>query len=322
VTDARRALPSVGALLERAPVRALLDGAPRTLVVDAVRAAVAHARESATAPSDDDAWAAAIADRLAELSRPSLRRVINATGIVLHTNLGPRPACRRGARRDRRARRRDTPIWSSTSSAVRADRATCTAPPCSASSPARRTRSSSTTARPALVLALNTIADGTRRQSSRAGELGGVRRQLPRARDHGKERRAPPRVGADEPHASRPTTSARSGPTRGAILKVHRSNFAVTGSPPERRSRARALSRSAPASRSCTTSAAGCSSRSSHWIEGEPTAREAREAGASIVVMSGDKLLGGPQAGLIVGDASCSTRCAGIRWRARIASTS
>ncbi|HEU4722247.1 MAG TPA: hypothetical protein VFS59_12850, partial [Gemmatimonadaceae bacterium] len=71
MTDARRALPSVGALLERAPVRALLDGAPRTLVVDAVRAAVAQARETATAPADDDGWAAAIASRLTELARPS-----------------------------------------------------------------------------------------------------------------------------------------------------------------------------------------------------------------------------------------------------------
>ncbi|HEX7981802.1 MAG TPA: hypothetical protein VF461_24565, partial [Gemmatimonadaceae bacterium] len=91
MSDTRRALPSVGALLESAGVRALLQSAPRSLVVDAVRATVAHARETAAMPSDDEGWTAAVAERLAEVSRPSLRRVINATGIVLHTNLGRAP---------------------------------------------------------------------------------------------------------------------------------------------------------------------------------------------------------------------------------------
>ena len=91
MSDLRRALPSVGALLESAGVQALLQSAPRSLVVDAVRAAVADARTSAAIPSDDAGWVAAVAERLAEAARPSLRRVLNATGIVLHTNLGRAP---------------------------------------------------------------------------------------------------------------------------------------------------------------------------------------------------------------------------------------
>lgn len=50
MTDRRRALPSVGALLESAGVRALLDRAPRALVVDAVREVVARARAGGAAP--------------------------------------------------------------------------------------------------------------------------------------------------------------------------------------------------------------------------------------------------------------------------------
>ena len=148
MSDARRALPSVGALLESEGVRALLQSAPRSLVVDAVRATVAQARETAAVPSDDAGWTAAVAERLADASRPSLRRVLNATGIVLHTNLGRAPLAdvaleaiagiaggysnlefdldARHARLALRALRRRS----------------C------ASSPAPRTRSSSTTARP------------------------------------------------------------------------------------------------------------------------------------------------------------------------------
>ena len=91
-SDPRRALPSVGVLLESVEVAPLLARAPRQLVTEAVRSVVDGARQDpASTPNDLAGWAAAIRERLALLERPSLRAVINATGVVLHTNLGRAP---------------------------------------------------------------------------------------------------------------------------------------------------------------------------------------------------------------------------------------
>src|SRR5688500_20119401 len=88
MSDPRRALPSVNALLESDSVRPLLASAPRELVVNAVRDAVAAARDAAEAPRDPGEWGTAIRDALAMRQRRSLRPVINATGVILHTYLG------------------------------------------------------------------------------------------------------------------------------------------------------------------------------------------------------------------------------------------
>jgi L-seryl-tRNA(Ser) seleniumtransferase len=84
-------LPSVDAVLLRVPE--LLARYPRGLVVSEVRLAVAELRRRILA-GEDLAGASVeqlVARSLAELERPSLRRVINATGVVLHTNLGRAP---------------------------------------------------------------------------------------------------------------------------------------------------------------------------------------------------------------------------------------
>jgi L-seryl-tRNA(Ser) seleniumtransferase len=301
VTDSRRALPSVGALLARARVRALLDSAPRTLVVDAVRATVAQARLSATVPRDDDAWATAIAEQLAELSRPSLRRVINATGIVLHTNLGRAPLAsaaieaiaaiaggysnleldlERGTRGSRYVH-----CASLLRELTGADDA-LVVNNCAA----------------ALVLALNTLADGREALLSRGElvEIGGsfrvhdiMAKSGARLREVGATNRTHL---ADYEHAI--------GPDTGVLLKVHRSNFAVHGFVAEATVRdlaPLAASRALPILHDLGSGL--LVPLDDIGLRGEPTAREALEAGATIVVMSGDKLLGGPQAGLIVGDA-------------------
>ncbi|HEY6089007.1 MAG TPA: L-seryl-tRNA(Sec) selenium transferase, partial [Gemmatimonadaceae bacterium] len=91
MTDARRDLPSVNALLETAGVRSLLEEHPRRAVLDAVRSAIDAARRSGGAQLTDEQWAETIASAVRRGAQSSLRRVINATGVVLHTNLGRAP---------------------------------------------------------------------------------------------------------------------------------------------------------------------------------------------------------------------------------------
>ena len=301
MTDARRTLPSVGALLERAPVRALLDSAPRSLVVDAVRATVAQARESATSPADDEAWAAAIADRLADLSRPSLRRVINATGIVLHTNLGRAPLAdaaldaisaiaagysnleldlERGARGSRYVH------CASLLRELTGAEDALVVNNCAA----------------ALVLALNTVAESREALLSRGElvEIGGSFRVHEIMAKSGALLRE---VGAtNRTHLA--DYERAIGPATGVLLKVHRSNFALHGFIAEATVQELAPLAATHGLPILHDLGSGLLvSLDGIGLRGEPTARAALEAGATIVVMSGDKLLGGPQAGLIVGDA-------------------
>jgi L-seryl-tRNA(Ser) seleniumtransferase len=93
-------IPGVDTVLAQPLVRALLDELPREVVVACIRECVADVRaerqagQSDSVPSPEDTAvqvAEKVTGRLAEQRRPSLRRVINATGVILHTNLGRAP---------------------------------------------------------------------------------------------------------------------------------------------------------------------------------------------------------------------------------------
>src|ERR671930_2723275 len=90
-----RRLPSVDALLRHPDVAALAGPLPRPLVVELVRAeldqARARLRAGRTGADGTGALVAGILERAAGVGRVSLRRVINAAGVVLHTNLGRAP---------------------------------------------------------------------------------------------------------------------------------------------------------------------------------------------------------------------------------------
>jgi L-seryl-tRNA(Ser) seleniumtransferase len=301
VTDLRRALPSVSALLDSAGVRALLAGAPRTLVVDAVRDVVARARDlGSPAPADAEAWTRAIAEQLAAARRPSLRPVINATGVVLHTNLGraplPRPALDAIARvaggysnleydlatggRGSRYMHCTTLLTELTGAQDALVVNNCAA---------------------ALVLALNTVSAGREAILSRGElvEIGGsfrVHEIMAKSGARLKE------VGAT--NRTHLADYARAiGPDTGALLKVHRSNFDVVGYTAEAAVRDLVpLARAHDVPIIHDLGSGLLIPLDDIGLRGEPTARDALSAGASIVVMSGDKLLGGPQAGLIVGE--------------------
>src|SRR3954453_15858858 len=68
-----------------------LAGEPRVLAVEAARAALARAREEITAGHDPGDLGERVLGELAAARAPSLRRVLNATGVIVHTNLGRTP---------------------------------------------------------------------------------------------------------------------------------------------------------------------------------------------------------------------------------------
>ncbi len=300
--DPRRALPSVSALLESDGVRALLHHAPRSLVVDAVRNAVSSARESANAvPSDDAAWTRAVATRVEQSQRRSLRPVLNATGIVLHTNLGRAPLPAVAIEAIERVAGGYSNLEYDLAAGTRGSRYVHCAALLTELTGAEDALVVNNCAA-ALVLALNALCDGREAVLSRGEmvEIGGSFRVHEIMAKSGAVLRE---VGAtNRTHAAdyqRATTS-----NTGAFLKVHRSNFAVEGFVAE--TSVRDLAPIAEKHELPIIHDLGSGlliSLDDIGLSGEPTASNALADGASIVVMSGDKLLGGPQAGIVLGAA-------------------
>jgi L-seryl-tRNA(Ser) seleniumtransferase len=303
MTDRRRELPSVNALLEHEEIRSLLDSAPRALLVGVVRDVIAAARHDArSAPATDAEWAQAVRVRLSRATRASLRAVINATGVVLHTNLGRAPLARAAI---------DAMVAVSTGYSnleydldaglrgSRYDHCQALLRELTGAEDALVVNNGAA----ALVLALDTLADGREVIISRGElvEIGGsfrVHEIAARSRATLRE------VGATNRTHLADYTRAIDRAT-GALLKVHRSNFALEGYVAEA-----AVRELVPAAREHgipiihDLGSGLLIPLDDIGLRGEPTVSEALGAGASVVTMSGDKLLGGPQAGLVLGDAN------------------
>jgi L-seryl-tRNA(Ser) seleniumtransferase len=306
--DPRRALPSVGVLLESIEVAPLLARAPRSLVTEAVRSVVDGAREDpASAPNDLAGWATAIGERLALLERPSLRPVINATGVVLHTNLGraPLPAAALHAITETAAVACN--LEYDLERGERGSRyvhAVALLRELTGAEDAIVVNNCAS----ALVLALNSLGAGREAIVSR-GELIEI----------GGSFRVPDIMAKSGATLVEVGTTNRThltdyeeavGESTGAIVKVHRSNFELRGFVSEVE-----LSTLAPLARTHAIpllfdfGSGLLVSLDEYGLRGEPTARDAVRDGATLVLMSGDKLLGGPQAGIILGDASAIAAC-------------
>lgn len=302
MNDARRALPAVHVLLEQDGVRALTERVPRSVVAEAVRAEVAAARaEPANAPTSDAAWTAAIAARLAASERATLQPVLNATGVVLHTNLGRAPLAAVAIDAIAEVARGFASLEYDLVAGARGSRHVHCAGLLRELTGADDAMIVNNCAA-ALVLALNTVADGRDAIVSRGElvEIGGSFRVpdiMARSGARLVEVGTTNRTHADD---YRRACTAQTG----AIVSVHRSNFTVDGfvaAVPTRELAELAQAAGVPL---LYDFGSGLMLDLAPWgLRGEPTARDAVASGAPLVVMSGDKLLGGPQAGIILGRA-------------------
>ena len=300
MSDRRRKLPSVSALLERDAIRALLDQAPRAVVVDAVRAAIDDARTGTATPASDSEWAAAVSASLERSQRPSLRRVINATGVVLHTNLGRAPLARAAIQAMELAAAGYTNLEYEIDDGTRGSRYDhCVALLCHLTGAEDALVVNNNAA--ALVLVLNTLAADRGVVISRGElvEIGGSFR-IPEIMERSGARLV--EIGTTNRTHLADYEAALESEGVGAVMKVHRSNFAMQGFVAEVDARALAQMLAPHGIPLVHDLGSGLLiALDDIGLTGEPTAADAVRGGASIVTMSGDKLLGGPQAGIIVG---------------------
>lgn len=304
MTDARRQLPSVDRLLHQPAIQELLQVAPRGAVLAAVRESLEAARTRRAGPPDH--WEEDVRERLARRTGATLLPVLNATGVVLHTNLGRAPLAGAAIEAIVSVAGGYSNLEFDLSSGSRGSRSDhCRA--------LLRTITGAddalvvNNAAGALVLALNAVADGGDVLISRGEliEIGGsfripeiMAKSGARLREVGTTNR----THLDD--YRRALDGAR------AILTVHRSNFEQRGF----------VASPDPADLGALASAAGLPylfdvgsglllDLSAWGLKNEPQVCDALAAGAGLVLFSGDKLLGGPQAGCIVGNQALVAAC-------------
>jgi L-seryl-tRNA(Ser) seleniumtransferase len=305
MSDPRRALPSVDRLLRDPGVAELFQHAPRNAVVAAVREALDAARSRRAGPPDD--WSADVRERLVASASRSLHPVLNATGVVLHTNLGRAPLAPAAVRAVAQIGAGYASLEIDLHTGTRGSRADhCRALLARLSGTADALVVNN--AAGALVLALNAHAAGREVLISRGEliEIGGSFRIPDILEKSGARLRE---VGTTNRTHLDDYRSALSGAT-GAILTVHRSNFEQRGvvATPEPAALA-ALAREAGVPYLFDVGSGLLVDLAPWGLTGEPRVTDGAQAGADLVIFSGDKLLGGPQAGCLAGSAPAVAAC-------------
>jgi len=293
-----RALPSVHQVLEHKDVQGLVAVHGRALVLFAVQRALDEERTSG-AVADQAARVARIEAIVRKLRAPRLRPVINATGVVLHTNLGRAPLAAAAAqaaaaiagrystlefdpRTGRRGRRHD--LVADSLRHLTGAEAAAVVNNCAA----------------AVLLMLTALAKGKEVVVGRGElvEIGGGFRMPDVMRLSGARL-----VEVGTTNRTRPEDYAAAiTPKTVAILKVHASNFQVVGFTES--VEIEALARVAQQHGVLLLHDLGSGSlldSTAYGLAAEPRIQDSLRAGTDLLACSGDKLLGGPQAGLLLG---------------------
>lgn len=298
-----RELPSINDVLGAAAASALIERFGRMASTNAVRAAVAEARTAlragaCTVPSSEDIAVQALV-RLEEEDRLGPRPIFNLTGTVLHTNLGRAVLAEAAIEAAAAAMRDPVALEFDLSAGGRGERDDhVRALLCALTGAEDATLVNNNAA--AVLLALNTLAEGREAVVSRGEliEIGGAFR-MPDIMARAGVRLV--EVGTTNRTHSKDYRAALGAQT-GIILKVHPSNYRIQGFTAEVSAGELAVIASegnVPLMNDLGSGTLVDLSR--YGLKKEPTVREAVADGAGLVTFSGDKLLGGPQAGFIVG---------------------
>lgn len=297
-----RQLPSVDKLLCQPEVVAAVAEHSRPLAVEAARQVLDEARQTIAAggqvPGMDD-LARAVAERVADMASLSLRPVVNATGVIINTNLGRAPLSDEAVRAMAEVSRQYSNLEYDLESGERGSRYVhvesllCRLTGAEAGLVVNNNAS-------AVLLALSAMAAGREVVIARSQlvEIGGGFRVPDVMRQSGA---ALVEVGTTN-RTYRRDYEERIGPNTALLMRVHPSNFRVVGFTyevplPE-------LVELGAQYRLPVLDDLGSGAlldTSAFGMTHEPTPQESVRGGAGLVCFSGDKLLGGPQAGIIVG---------------------
>ncbi|MBO0688499.1 MAG: L-seryl-tRNA(Sec) selenium transferase [Candidatus Dormibacteraeota bacterium] len=285
-------LPAVGTLLNEPAYAELGERYPRSLVADAIRDVIAGERASAQV-QEPEARLAAVAARLEEWTAPRLRRVVNGTGVVLHTNLGRAPLSRAALERVSEIARAYSNVELDLERGRRGDRHTVASGLLErlTGAPAAMVVNNNASAVLLMLTALTRRREVVVSRGEQV-EIGGAFRMPDVMRLSGARM---VEVGTTNRTRAADYEAALTDRTA-ALLHVHRSNFQVTGfveSP--------ALSELAAVARSRGLLLLDdLGSGALEEVADEPTVGHSLRW-ADVVTFSGDKLLGGPQAGIVLG---------------------
>ena len=300
-----RDLPSVDRLLADARLRSR----PSALAADVARESLDAARrrigDGEAAPAFD-AIVRDITTRIEALLRPPLRPLINATGVIIHTNLGRAPLAVEAIEAMAAVSSGYSNLEYDAATGVRGSRHTILEPLLCRVTGAEAAMAVNNNAS-AVLLALAALAAGKDVIASRGQlvEIGGgfripdvMRQSRAKLVEVGTTNRT--RVGDYEAAITAKT---------GAIMRVHPSNFKVTGFTEQASLDELATMARARGVLLIDDVGSGCLlDVEKYGLAPEPTPQASVAAGADVVMFSGDKLLGGPQGGLIVGSKAALDR--------------
>lgn len=281
----------------------LLEAAPRRVIVDAIREEIESARERALESGEKvpsaEGLAVGAAERVEQSKRPSLGGVINGLGIVLHTGLGRAPLAEAAQEALTEVSHSYSNLEMDRETGRRGDRYEHVEGLLMKITGAEAAMMVNNNAA-ATLLVLNTLAEGREVVVSRGQliEIGGSFR-LPEIMSRSGAKLV--EVGTTNRTYLSDYRKAITEET-GAILKVHPSNYRIVGFTSEvPLSELIELAKELSLPVIDDLGSGALVDLSKYGLPKEPVVQESIETGADLVTFSGDKLIGGPQAGVIVG---------------------